>query len=112
MATGACIVPSSLAMSSSREGSAASAEISFADRSCPGMLPPVMTNFSLLLANATATLAANVSTIMGGIVVFGDPMPHDAVGIVLQVFAFVLVCAAALITPPPLRAAEANAVPA
>jgi drug/metabolite transporter (DMT)-like permease len=61
---------------------------------------------------AATSTAANVSTIMGGIVVFGDPMPHDAVGIVLQFVAFALVCAAALITPPPLRAAEANAVPA
>jgi drug/metabolite transporter (DMT)-like permease len=61
---------------------------------------------------AATSTAANVSTIMGGIVVFGDPMPHDVVGIVLQFVAFALVCAAALITPPPLRAAEANAQPA
>jgi drug/metabolite transporter (DMT)-like permease len=61
---------------------------------------------------ACTSTAANVSTILGGILVFGDPMPGDAVGIVLQVFAFVLVCAAALITPPPLRAAAANAQPA
>jgi drug/metabolite transporter (DMT)-like permease len=61
---------------------------------------------------AATSTAANVSTIMGGIVVFGDPMPGDTVGIVLQVFAFVLVCAAALITPPPLRAADAAAAQA
>jgi drug/metabolite transporter (DMT)-like permease len=58
---------------------------------------------------ASTSTAANVSTIMGGIVVFGDPMPGDAVGIALQMFAFVLVVVAALIVPPPLRAAEANA---
>jgi drug/metabolite transporter (DMT)-like permease len=58
---------------------------------------------------AATSTAANVSTIMGGIVVFGDPMPGDALGIVLQLFAFALVIAAAVITPPPLRAAEANA---
>ena len=58
---------------------------------------------------ASTSTAANVSTIMGGIVVFGDPMPGDTVGIVLQMFAFVLVIVAALIVPPPLRAAEANA---
>jgi len=58
---------------------------------------------------ASTSTAANVSTIMGGIVVFGDPMPGDAIGIVLQFLAFALVIAAALITPPPLRAAEANA---
>jgi len=58
---------------------------------------------------ASTSTAANVSTNMGGIVVFGDPMPGDTVGIVLQMFAFVLVIVAALIVPPPLRAAEANA---
>jgi len=61
---------------------------------------------------ASTSTAANVSTIMGGIVVFGDPMPGDAVGIALQMFAFVLVIVAALIVPPPLRAAEAAAQPA
>jgi hypothetical protein len=58
---------------------------------------------------ASTSTAANVSTIMGGIVVFGDPMPGDALGIALQMFAFALVIVAALIVPPPLRAAEANA---
>lgn len=45
--------------------------------------------------------AANVSAITGGIVVFGDPMPSDPVGIVLQSFAFVLVVAAAALMPAP-----------
>ncbi len=58
---------------------------------------------------ASTSTAANVSTIMGGIVVFGDPMPGDTLGIALQMFAFVLVIVAALIVPPPLRAAEAAA---
>src|SRR5688572_19853746 len=58
---------------------------------------------------ASTSTAANVSTIMGGIVVFGDPMPGDTLGIALQMFAFALVVVAALIVPPPLRAAEANA---
>jgi drug/metabolite transporter (DMT)-like permease len=57
---------------------------------------------------ATAT-AANVSTILGGIVVFGDPMPSDTLGIVLQGVAFTMVVLAALVTPPPVRAAAANA---
>ena len=61
---------------------------------------------------AATSTAANVSCILGGIVVFGDPMPSDAVGIVLQAFAFALVVVAALVTPPPMRAAEANAQPA
>jgi drug/metabolite transporter (DMT)-like permease len=61
---------------------------------------------------ASTSTAANVSTIMGGIVVFGDPMPGDTLGIALQMFAFALVVVAALIVPPPFRAAEANARPA
>jgi drug/metabolite transporter (DMT)-like permease len=58
---------------------------------------------------AATSTASNVSCILGGIVVFGDPMPADAVGICVQAFAFVLVIAAALVTPPPVQAASANA---
>jgi drug/metabolite transporter (DMT)-like permease len=50
--------------------------------------------------------AANVTAISGGILVFGDPMPGDPVGIVIQSFAFVLVVVAAALTPAPLRAAR------
>jgi drug/metabolite transporter (DMT)-like permease len=57
---------------------------------------------------AATSTAANVSCILGGIVVFGDPMPGDTIGIVVQAFAFVLVVAAALVTPPPVRAAAVN----
>jgi drug/metabolite transporter (DMT)-like permease len=53
--------------------------------------------------------AANVSAISGGILVFGDPMPGNTVGIVLQSFAFVLVIVAAALTPAPLRAARSTA---
>lgn len=54
----------------------------------------------------TATsAAANVSAIGGGILVFGDPMPGDALGIVVQCVAFVLVILAAALTPAPVRAA-------
>jgi len=52
--------------------------------------------------------AANVSAITGGIVVFGDPMPGDALGIFVQSLAFVLVIVAATLTPGPVRAAEAK----
>jgi hypothetical protein len=58
---------------------------------------------------AATSTTANVSCILGGIIVFGDPMPSDTVGICVQAFAFVLVVAAALVTPPPVRAAAANA---
>jgi multidrug transporter EmrE-like cation transporter len=53
--------------------------------------------------------AANVTAISGGILVFGDPMPGDPLGIVIQSFAFLLVIAAAALTPAPLRAARAGA---
>src|SRR3954454_1601846 len=52
---------------------------------------------------------ANVSAISGGILVFGDPMPHDPVGLIAQRFAFVLVAVAATVMPAPLRAAPADA---
>jgi hypothetical protein len=56
-----------------------------------------------------ATVAANVSAIGGGIVVFGDPLPADALGIVVQFVAFALVIVAAALTPAPIRAATAQA---
>jgi drug/metabolite transporter (DMT)-like permease len=52
--------------------------------------------------------AANISCISGGILVFGDPLPGDAVGIVLQSLAFVLVIVAAALTPGPVRAARVD----
>jgi drug/metabolite transporter (DMT)-like permease len=51
--------------------------------------------------------AANVSAIGGGILVFGDPMPSDPVGIAVQTVAFILVIVAAALTPAPMQAAEA-----
>jgi drug/metabolite transporter (DMT)-like permease len=53
--------------------------------------------------------AANVSAISGGILVFGDPMPSDPRGVVIQSVAFLLVIFAAALTPAPLRAARARA---
>lgn len=55
------------------------------------------------------TAGANVSAIGGGIIVFNDPMASDPVGIVLQCLAFVLVIAAASLTPAPVRAAGSHA---
>jgi multidrug transporter EmrE-like cation transporter len=55
--------------------------------------------------------AANISCIAGGIIVFGDPLPGDALGIVLQAIAFVMVIVASALTPAPVRAAG-GAVPA
>jgi drug/metabolite transporter (DMT)-like permease len=55
---------------------------------------------------AATSTAANVSAILGGIIVFGDPLPGNAFGIVVQGAAFVLVVVAALLVPPPVRAAD------
>jgi len=57
---------------------------------------------------AATSTAANISCILGGIVVFGDPMPTETLGLVLQGVAFTMVIVAALVTPPPVRAAAAN----
>jgi drug/metabolite transporter (DMT)-like permease len=53
--------------------------------------------------------AANVAGIAGGIIVFGDPLPGTALGIVLQGVAFALVVVAAALTPAPVRAVAAPA---
>jgi hypothetical protein len=50
--------------------------------------------------------AANISCIAGGIIVFGDPLPGDALGIVVQALAFVMVVVASALTPAPLRSAS------
>src|ERR671918_3110309 len=47
---------------------------------------------------ASTSTAANVSTILGGIIVFGDPMPGDTLGIAVQILAFALVVIAAVVT--------------
>jgi hypothetical protein len=52
--------------------------------------------------------AANVSAIVGGIMVFGDPMASDPLGIAVESLAFVLVIAAAWLTPAPLRPATTS----
>jgi multidrug transporter EmrE-like cation transporter len=54
--------------------------------------------------------AANVAGIVGGIIVFGDPLAGNPVSLVVQCMAFVLVLAAAWLMPAPVRAAGAAAV--
>jgi drug/metabolite transporter (DMT)-like permease len=58
---------------------------------------------------AITTVSANVSAILGGILVFGDPLGDDAYAIVARACAFTLVIAAAALTPAPLRAASRTA---
>jgi drug/metabolite transporter (DMT)-like permease len=54
---------------------------------------------------AVTGTAANVAGIVGGIIVFGDPLPGNPLVLVLQCFAFALVLVAAWLTPGPVRAA-------
>ncbi len=58
---------------------------------------------------AVTGTAANIAGIAGGILVFGDPMPGSAVGIVFQSLAFVLVLIAAALMPAPMRSAGLRA---
>src|SRR3954471_17515695 len=48
---------------------------------------------------------ANVFTIAAGPIVFGEPMPDDALGVALRLLAFALVIGAAAFTPPPVATA-------
>jgi multidrug transporter EmrE-like cation transporter len=54
---------------------------------------------------AVTGTAANIAGIAGGILVFGDPLPGSALGIVVQFLAFVLVIVASALMPAPLRSA-------
>ncbi len=54
---------------------------------------------------AVTGAAANISGIVGGIIVFGDPLAGDPAALAVQVMAFVLVLVAAWLMPGPLRAA-------
>jgi len=56
---------------------------------------------------AVTSVAANSFTILAGPIVFGDPVPADALGFITRVLAFILVIAAAALTPAPVRAVEA-----
>ena len=53
--------------------------------------------------------AASVAGIVGGIIVFGDPLPGNPAVIVLQCLAFAFVLFAAWLMPAPVRAAGAPA---
>jgi len=53
---------------------------------------------------AITSVAANLSAILGGVLVFGEPIGSGAVGIIGRVIAFGLVIAGAALVPAPLRA--------
>lgn len=50
---------------------------------------------------ALSSIAANVTAIAGGILVFGDPIGADALGIIARAAAFTAVIAAAVLIPGP-----------
>jgi hypothetical protein len=59
---------------------------------------------------AVTGTAANVSGIVGGIIVFGDPMSAHPLALVVECFAFAMVLVAAWLTPGPVRAAKSGVV--
>ena len=53
---------------------------------------------------AVTSVAANALTIAAGPIVFSEPFPDHAPGVIARVLAFALVISAAALTPPPLEA--------
>jgi hypothetical protein len=58
---------------------------------------------------AVTGTAANLSGIVGGIIVFGDPLSGSPVALVIQCLAFMFVLAAAWMMPAPVRVARVAA---
>jgi hypothetical protein len=61
---------------------------------------------------AVTGTAANVAGIIGGFIVFGEPLPASPIALVVQCLAFLLVVGAAWLMPAPVRAASPVAVAA
>jgi hypothetical protein len=61
---------------------------------------------------AVTGTAANVAGIIGGFIVFGDPLPANPVSLIVQCLAFALVVGAAWLMPAPVRAASPAMAPA
>ena len=59
---------------------------------------------------AVTGTAANVTGIVGGIIVFGDPLSSHPMMLAVECFAFALVLIAAWLTPGPTRAAQPSLV--
>jgi len=71
-----------------------------------GMLAQYVSARSLQSGDAISVtaltgLAVNVANIAGGIVVFGDPLAGGWASSIVEVMAFALICAGALLTPAP-----------
>jgi hypothetical protein len=61
---------------------------------------------------AMTSVAANALTIASGPIVFGEPMPDDALGLTVRILAFALVIFAAALTPAPVGSGEPEPAPA
>lgn len=57
-------------------------------------------------------LVANAVQIVGGILVFGDPLSPSPLGIALQITAFAMVCGSALLLPTPVARSPRAELPA
>jgi hypothetical protein len=55
---------------------------------------------------AVTSVAANMSSILAGVLVFGDPMGRDPLEVAARIAGFVLVLVGAVLMPAPLRAAH------
>ena len=60
---------------------------------------------------AVTSVAANMSAILAGVVVFGDPMGSDALEVIVRKAAFAMVRAGAALMPAPVCAADAVTEP-
>jgi hypothetical protein len=58
---------------------------------------------------AVTSVAANLSTIIAGLAVFGDRLGHDPLLVGVRVAAFALILLGAALIPAPVRAGEALA---
>jgi hypothetical protein len=61
---------------------------------------------------AVTGTTANIAGIVGGIIVFGDPLSADPVALAAECLAFVLVLMAAWLMPAPVRARASSAAAA
>ncbi len=60
---------------------------------------------------AVTSVAANLSAILAGMIVFGDPLGDDSLVVATRLVAFALVLVAAALMPAPVRAGEALSNP-
>jgi hypothetical protein len=62
---------------------------------------------SLQIGDGVTSVAANVSTILAGLAVFGDRLGNDALVVGVRIAAFALILVGAALIPAPTRAGDA-----